>query len=96
MQDRMQKRRRALRMFTHACLVHTWHVWVHEIVPRAKTIKRARARMTSYLEHFFLRLWAHNVSELNHQRNTIDRIAFRMQNRCLVMTVTQWMHWTSG
>lgn len=93
--DRMQKRRRAVRMFTHACLVHCWQVWVYEILPRARTVKRAKARMTNYLEHYFLRVWAYNVIELNRQRNTIDRIAFRMQNRGLVMCLSQWMHWTS-
>lgn len=47
--------------------------------------------MTRQLEHYFLRLWAHNVSELHRQQDTIDRIAFRMQNRALVMCYTQWM-----
>lgn len=93
--DRVNKRRRATRMFTHACLIRCLHVWTHEILARARTIKRAKTRMTKYLEHYFLRLWAFNVRELFRQRDTIDRIAFRMQNRCLVMCFTQWMHWTS-
>lgn len=93
--DRMQKRRRAIRMFTHACLIRCMHVWTHEIVARARIITRAKTRMTKHLEHYFLRLWAYNVRELFRQRDTVDRIAFRMQNRCLVMCYTQWMHWTS-
>ena len=93
--DRIQKRKRAIRMFTHACLIRCLHVWTNEIIPRSRTIKRAKVRMTKHLEHYFVRLWAYNVQELSRQRDTIDRIAFRMQNRCLVMCCTQWMHWTS-
>ena len=93
--DRMQKRKRAIRMFTHACLIRCLHVWTKEIIPRARTIKRAKVRMTKHLEHYFVRLWSYNVQELSRQRETIDRIAFRMQNRSLVMCYAQWMHWTS-
>ena len=93
--DRVVKRKRALYMFTHSCLVRCWDAWVHEFLKQARIIRRARTRMTNYLEHYFLRLWAHNVAELGRQRDTIDRIAFRMKNRGLVMCFTQWMHWTS-
>eukprot|EP00802_Teleaulax_amphioxeia_P001872 Tamp_01874.p2 GENE.Tamp_01874~~Tamp_01874.p2 ORF type:complete len:702 (+),score=139.05 Tamp_01874:158-2263(+) len=39
--DRVRKRKRAIRMFTHACLVHTWHAWANEFVVRARTINRS-------------------------------------------------------
>jgi hypothetical protein len=39
--ERVQKRKKALRMFTHACLVHTWHAWVDEFVAHARAIKRS-------------------------------------------------------
>jgi hypothetical protein len=39
--ERVKKRKKALRMFTHACLVHTWHAWIDEFVARARAIKRS-------------------------------------------------------